>query len=101
MPPVPQSDAVVRVNKLSKRYGTFLALSEASFSICRNEVLGVIGPNGSGKTTLMEILGGVLPADAGSVDASGGLSKPAMFYLPDGIAPWAEQSVSWALDFTI
>ena len=95
------SDPVVRVNGLSKKYGDFLALSDASFSICPGEVLGVIGPNGSGKTTLMEILGGVLPADGGSVDVSVDLPKPALFYLPDGISPWAEQSVSWALDFTV
>jgi ABC-2 type transport system ATP-binding protein len=101
MSAAPSTDPIVRVNNLFKRYGAFLALADASFSIYRNEVLGVIGPNGSGKTTLMEILGGVLPPDSGSVDVSSGLPKPALFYLPDGIAPWAEQSVEWALDFTI
>jgi ABC-type multidrug transport system ATPase subunit len=99
--PTGQSDAIVRVNSLSKRYGSFVALSSASFSINSGEVLGVIGPNGSGKTTLLEILGGVLPADSGSVALSALLARPALFYLPDAITPWAEQRVDWALDFTI
>jgi len=67
-------------------------------------VLGLIGPNGSGKTTLFEILGGVLPADSGSILANGRrLSSvqraAAIFYLPDAIAPWPEQTVRWALEF--
>jgi ABC-2 type transport system ATP-binding protein len=98
---VAPSDAIVRVKDLSKSYGGFAALSDASFSIRRDEILGIIGPNGSGKTTLMEILGGVLPADSGAVEISPDLGKPALFYLPDAITPWAEQTVSWALNFTI
>jgi len=100
-PSVPASDPIVRVNGLSKRYDDFAALTDVSFSVHGDEVLGIIGPNGSGKTTLMEILGGVLAADAGNVELSNDLPRPALFYLPDGISPWAEQSVNWALDFTI
>jgi len=93
--------AIVRVHNLSKRYGSFVAVSDASFSINSGEVLGVIGPNGSGKTTLLEMLGGVLPPDSGTVELTGGVARPALFYLPDGITPWAEQTVNWVLDFTI
>ena len=99
--PTGQPDAIVRVSGLSKRYGSLIALADASFSVNSGEVLGVIGPNGSGKTTLFEILGGVLPADSGTVELSRDLPRPALFYLPDGITPWSDQSVSWALDFTI
>jgi len=99
--PTGQPDAIVRVSGLSKRYGRLIALADASFSVNIGEVLGVIGPNGSGKTTLFEILGGVLPADSGTVELSRDLPRPALFYLPDGITPWSDQSVSWALDFTI
>ena len=83
-----------------------------SFSIRPGEVLGLIGPNGSGKTTLFECLGGVLPSDSGRVLAlrpgSGQAEdrqltpaeqSAAMFYLPDGIAPWPAQTVRWALAF--
>lgn len=68
------------------------------------EVLGLIGPNGAGKTTLFECLAGLLPADSGTVNYHGkSLSllhrKEALFYLPDAILPWSEQTVKWLLGF--
>jgi ABC-2 type transport system ATP-binding protein len=96
---------VLQVASLTKRYGHLAALSEVSFSIRPGEVLGVIGPNGSGKTTLFECLGGVLPADAGSVlrDArplTSAERTSTLFYLPDLISPWPSETVRWALAFT-
>jgi ABC-2 type transport system ATP-binding protein len=96
----------LQVSNFTKRYGHLTALSGVSFSIRPGEVLGLIGPNGSGKTTLFECLAGVLPADAGAIlrdgrpmDASDHAAT--LFYLPDAIAPWPDQTVRWALDFTI
>jgi ABC-2 type transport system ATP-binding protein len=85
---------VIRVAGLTKHYGSIRALDRVSFEVRHGEVLGLIGPNGSGKTTLFECIGGVLPFDAGRVEAE----QPS-FYLPDGIAPWPAQTVRWALDF--
>lgn len=87
---------MIRILNLTKRYGNFTALDRVTFEIRRGEVLGVIGPNGSGKTTLFECIGGVLPFDAGRIE-----SEPdfPVFYLPDAIAPWPAQMVSWALTF--
>ena len=97
---------LLQVSTLTKRYGHLTALSEVSFSIQSGEVLGLIGPNGSGKTTLFECLGGVLPADEGSVSENGRALTPderkaRVFYLPDAIAPWPAQTVRWALDFIV
>ena len=100
---------MLRVSNLTKRYGHLTALSEVSFSIRPGEVLGLIGPNGSGKTTLFECLGGVLPADGGSVSENGRAlttlsddeRKARVFYLPDAIAPWPTQTLRWALDFVL
>ena len=61
------SDALLRVEGITKRFGRFSALSDVSFSVRRGEILGLIGPNGAGKTTLFECLAGVLPADGGTV----------------------------------
>jgi ABC-type multidrug transport system ATPase subunit len=94
------------VHRLSKRFGELAALAEVSFHVRAGELLGLIGPNGAGKTTLFECMAGVLPADGGVLRAGGreiptGQRSAILFYMPDHIAPWAAQSVRWALDYTI
>ncbi len=94
------------VKGLSKRFGPIAALHDVAFHVQANEILGLIGPNGAGKSTLFECLAGVLPSDSGIVRAGGaavavGERSSILYYVPDGIAPWPEQSVRWALDFTI
>jgi ABC-2 type transport system ATP-binding protein len=94
------------VNGLSKRFGPIAALHDVAFRVQANEILGLIGPNGAGKSTLFECIAGVLPADSGEVRAGGAPvavreRSSILFYIPDGIAPWPDQSVRWALDFTI
>ncbi len=94
------------VNGLSKRFGAITALDDVGFGVREGEVLGLIGPNGAGKSTLFECLAGALPADSGTVQAQGRRLEAhersaVLFYLPEGIAPWPAQPVSWALDFAI
>ena len=91
---------------MSKTYGRFRALDDVGFSVRPGEILGLIGPNGAGKTTLFECLAGLLPFDRGTVSGTGGPLRPRdliarLFYIPDGIAPWPTQTVSWVLDFAI
>jgi ABC-2 type transport system ATP-binding protein len=100
--------ALLKVRGLSKSYGPRRALDAVSFTVRPGEVLGLIGPNGAGKTTLFECLAGVLPADGGEVRGSGDMGdralapsarRQAMFYVPDGIAPWPDQPVCRVLLF--
>ena len=89
---------------ITKRYGTRTVLEDVAFSVREGEVLGLIGPNGAGKTTLFECLAGLLPYDGGAVEFRGRAlpaerRKDALFYLPDGIRPWADQPVGWVLGF--
>ena len=97
---------LMEVSGLSKRFGQIVALSDVSFQVRAGEVLGLIGPNGAGKSTLFECLAGVLPFDRGTISAGGRPlgareRRSRLFFVPDGIAPWAAQPVRWALDFTI
>ncbi|QRX83713.1 ATP-binding cassette domain-containing protein [Glaciimonas sp. PAMC28666] len=60
-------EIALRVKALSKSFGGLQAVSEVSFDVFKNEILGVIGPNGAGKTTLFNLLNGILPATKGEV----------------------------------
>jgi len=55
--PLPgQSDWVVQVESLSKKYGDNMAVNSISFNLRKGEVFAFLGPNGAGKTTTVEIL---------------------------------------------
>jgi ABC-2 type transport system ATP-binding protein len=95
---------LLSVEGISKRFGSNAVLKDVSFSVLDGEVLGLIGPNGAGKTTLFECVAGLLPSNGGAVrfkDQPLPLArrKDALFYMPDGIHPWADQTVKWALRF--
>src|SRR5258708_30839497 len=63
--------SVVRVEKLSRRFGDKLALDNLSLSVPRGAVFGLVGANGAGKTTLIRHLLGLLRAQVGSVRVFG------------------------------
>lgn len=95
---------LLSVEGLSKRFGSRQVLQGVNFSIRAGEILGLIGPNGSGKTTLLEVMAGLMPDNGGTVRFNSNSLQPAkrkdkLFYLPDGINPWEEQTVGWALKF--
>lgn len=64
---------MIKLDGLTKRYGTRLALDDVSFVAKAGRVTAFLGPNGSGKTTTMRILLGLEVADSGSA-LIGGLS---------------------------
>ena len=104
--PNEHTKSLVRVRGMSKAYGQVTALRDVEFSIRSGELLGLIGPNGAGKTTLFECLAGVQAADTGEFMLEPGNTKrirrsSVLFYVPDGIAPWPDQPVNWALEFCL
>jgi len=95
---------LLRCESISKRYGDAEVLSGIRFSVFPGEILGIIGPNGAGKTTLMECLAGLLPRDSGTLFWKDRLLdapavKEVLFYLPDGILPYADDRVEIVLQF--
>lgn len=58
---------MIKVEKLTKRYGATLAVDDASFEVAAGQVVGFLGPNGAGKTTTMRIITGSLGATEGEV----------------------------------
>ncbi len=68
------AEVAVRVDRLTKHYGTVEAVRGISFEVDKGEIFGFIGPDGAGKTTTFEILAGVMRATSGEIDV---LGKPA------------------------
>ena len=61
----------LRIDGVRKSYGKVLALDGLSFGIRRGEFFGLLGPNGAGKSTLINIMAGLVRADAGSIAVLG------------------------------
>ena len=59
--------ALLRVERVTKRFGGVTALSEVSCAVERGSIVGLIGPNGAGKTTLFNCITGVLRSDGGRI----------------------------------
>jgi ABC-2 type transport system ATP-binding protein len=62
---------MIKVDQLSKTYGSFLALDDISFTCQPGRVTGFLGPNGAGKTTTMRIMAGLTPASRGEITIGG------------------------------
>ena len=65
------SEFAVKCERLRKAYGPVVAVADVSLSVRRGECFGLLGPNGAGKTTTIEILEGLLSADAGDIEVLG------------------------------
>ena len=62
---------LLKVEKITKKFGDFYANDQISFEVNKSEVLAILGENGAGKTTLMNILFGHYTPDAGNVNFEG------------------------------
>jgi len=61
----------LEIDSVSKSFGGLKAVSDVSFGMRRDEIVGLIGPNGAGKTTLLRLITGILKADTGTVSFKG------------------------------
>lgn len=82
---------MIEVQGVTKKFGSFTAISDISFTVGDGSLYGIIGYNGAGKTTLLKTITGVYKAEAGRVLLDGEdafdneLMKQHMFYVPDDI----------------
>ena len=65
------SEPLLRLDGLSRNFGTVAAVSSVSLDIARGEFFALLGPSGCGKTTLMRLIAGFETPDAGSVAMDG------------------------------
>ena len=97
---------MIEVRNLSKRFGSFTAVNDVSFSVRGGEVLGFLGPNGAGKSTTMKMITGFLTPTSGSVKVQGHdvgdqpiAAKQAIGYLAEGAPAYPDMTPVTFLEF--
>ncbi|MCW2926324.1 MAG: hypothetical protein JWM86_292 [Thermoleophilia bacterium] len=70
--PLDTPDAIdLRLEGISKRFGSVTALDGASLEVRRGELVSILGPSGCGKSTLLQLVAGHLVPDGGSIEIAG------------------------------
>ena len=64
-------DLAVEAQKLTKRFGSFVAVDDVNLAVKRGEIFGFLGSNGAGKTTTIRMLCGLLTPSSGKVRVAG------------------------------
>ena len=100
------TDITLSALRLTRRYGTGLAVAELDLELRRGEVLGLLGPNGAGKSTTMQMLTGNLAPSSGSITVCGidllehpKRAKAKIGYLPETPPLYRELNVDEFLTF--
>lgn len=65
------NNTVITTNKLTKRFGDFVAANEITFDVHAGEIFGFLGANGAGKTTAMKMLCGLSKPSSGTATIAG------------------------------
>ena len=96
----------VKVQNLSKLYGSQRAVDNISFDIPDGQVIGFLGPNGAGKSTTMKMIAGFIEPNAGSIEVCGIpvleqaiLAKQKIGYLPENNPLYYDMYVKEYLSF--
>jgi ABC-2 type transport system ATP-binding protein len=91
---------------LTKRFGTFTAAGDISFSIPRGQIFGLLGPNGAGKSTTFKMLCGLLTPSAGSgrvaandLRTARADARQSLGYMAQKFSLYGDLSVQQNLDF--
>ena len=63
----PSDGIVIRASRMTKRFGSVVAVDGVSFEVRRGETYGLLGPNGAGKTTTMRLVSGLSPLTSGEL----------------------------------
>ena len=91
---------MIEVKNVTKKYGSFVAVDDISFTINDGEVVGFLGPNGAGKSTTMNMITGFIEQTSGEIMINGydTLKKPKsakkqIGYMPEGVPLYNDLTV--------
>ncbi len=92
---------VLDLDRVTRRFGDFIAVSELSFCVSAGEVVGFLGANGAGKTTTLRMILDILRPSSGSIEVLGGPPgrerAPQIGFLPEERGLYRGMSVSQAV----
>ena len=91
---------MVEVRNLKKKYGSFLAVDDISFTVKDGEIVGLLGPNGAGKSTTMNSITGYIEQTEGNIVVNGfdtikksKKAKSQIGYMPEGVPLYTDLSI--------
>lgn len=87
---------MIEVKGVTKSFGDFVAVDNASFVVPRGSVTALLGPNGAGKTTTLRMILGLARPTAGGVEYAGGAAPRIGASLDGG---WGSGGVSASADW--
>jgi ABC-2 type transport system ATP-binding protein/ribosome-dependent ATPase len=96
-------NVLAETSGVTRRFGTFTAVSDVTMSVSPGEIVGLIGANGAGKTTLIRMLLGLLPASEGRVALFGQTpsreTRRRLGYVPQSLGLYTDLTVTENLHF--
>ena len=91
---------MIEVKNVTKKYGSFVAVDNISFTINDGEVVGFLGPNGAGKSTTMNMITGYIEQTDGNIIVDGfdtikksKKAKKEIGYMPEGVPLYTDLTV--------
>lgn len=92
---------MIKVEQLTKKYGSVTAVDGIGFSVEKGEIVGFLGPNGAGKSTTMKMLAGFLPPTSGTASVAGRdvfreslRAREHIGYMPENVPLYPDMRVS-------
>ena len=92
---------MIRARDLTKRFGSFTAIEDVSFTVAGGEIVGFLGPNGAGKSTTLRILAGVFPPTSGLAEVAGHdvvreplAARAVVGYFPERVSLYLDMTVA-------
>lgn len=103
---LPETLPAVAIERLTRRYGDFVAADSVTLTVARGEVFGFLGPNGAGKTTTIKMLTGLVRPSSGTgtvagldLSTEGERIKTRIGYMSQLFSLYADLTVEENIDF--
>jgi len=97
---------IIRVDRVTKKFGTVTAVSETSFDIQTGQTVGLVGSDGAGKSTLLRMIATMLTPTTGTIQVGGWdvvrrkpRIKPLIGYMPQRFGLYQDLTVAENMDF--